>query len=61
MTLMILIFGELLPKTIALSKADKIALKISPIFRILIIILYPLTSTLNYVVAFFLKFLESLI
>ena len=56
MTLMILIFGELLPKTIALSKADKIALKISPIFRILIIILYPLTSTLNYIVAFFLKF-----
>ena len=55
MTLMILIFGELLPKTIALSKADKIALKISPIFRLLIILLYPLTSTLNSIVSIFLN------
>ena len=55
MTLMILIFGELLPKTIALSNADKLALFISPIFNILILILYPLTSILNIVVSFFLK------
>ena len=27
MTLMILIFGELIPKTLALSKADQFALK----------------------------------
>ncbi|MAZ07722.1 MAG: hypothetical protein CMM99_04610 [Rickettsiales bacterium] len=57
MTLMILIFGELLPKTIALSKADKIALKISPIFRLLIILLYPLTSALNSIVSIFLNVL----
>ena len=55
MTLMILIFGELLPKTIALSNADKLALFISPIFNFLILILYPLTSILNIIVSFFLK------
>ena len=59
MTIMILIFGELLPKTLALWKADEIALKISPIFRILIILLYPLTTILNSVVAFVLKFLAK--
>ena len=44
MTLMILIFGELIPKTIALSNSDKFALKIAPFMRIIIILLYPLTK-----------------
>ncbi len=55
MTLMILIFGELIPKTLALSNADKFALRISPIIRVIIIILYPLTKILNYTVSFILK------
>ncbi len=55
MTLMILIFGELIPKTLALSNADKYALKISPIIRIIIIILFPLTKVLNYLVGLILK------
>lgn len=55
MTLMILIFGELIPKTLALSNADKFALKISPIIRVIIIILYPLTKILNFIVSFILK------
>ncbi|MEE2694727.1 MAG: CNNM domain-containing protein [Pseudomonadota bacterium] len=55
MTLMILIFGELIPKTIALSNADKIALKIAPVIRIIIIILYPLTKILNIIVSSILK------
>ncbi len=49
MTLMILIFGELIPKTLALSKADQIALKIAPFMRVLVYILYPLTVTLNFI------------
>ena len=57
MTLMILIFGELIPKTIALSNADKYALKIAPVFRIIIILLYPLTKILNFIVGFILKML----
>ena len=55
MTLMILIFGELIPKTIALSNSDKFALKIAPFMRIIIIILYPLTKFLNILVALILK------
>ena len=55
MTLMILIFGELIPKTLALSKADQIALKVSPIIRVLMVLFYPLTSTLNSLVSIILK------
>ena len=55
MTLMILVFGELIPKTIALFKADSISLFISPIFKILIIIFYPITSSLNFLVKIILK------
>ena len=55
MTLMILVFGELIPKTLALSKADSYALKISPFLRFLVILLYPLTFTLNFIVYILLK------
>ncbi|MEL0125066.1 MAG: CNNM domain-containing protein [Alphaproteobacteria bacterium] len=55
MTLMILIFGELIPKTIALSNSDKFALKIAPFMRIIIILLYPLTKFLNILVTLILK------
>ena len=55
MTLMILIFGELIPKTLALSKADQFALKIAPFMRVLVYILYPLTITLNFIATFILK------
>ena len=55
MTLMILIFGELIPKTLALSKADQFALKIAPFMRVLVYILYPLTVTLNFVATTILK------
>ena len=58
MTLMILVFGELIPKTIALFKADTIALFISPVFKFLIIIFYPITSTLNLIVEFLLKMIN---
>ena len=57
MTLMILIFGELIPKTIALSNADKFALKIAPLIRIIIILFFPLTKILNFIVGFILKML----
>ena len=55
MTLMILIFGELIPKTLALSKADQFALKIAPFMKILVYILYPLTITLNFIATSILK------
>ena len=55
MTLMILIFGELIPKTLALSKADNYALKIAPFMRLLVFILYPLTVSLNFIATILLK------
>ena len=55
MTLMILIFGELIPKTLALSKADQFALKIAPFMKVLVYILYPLTVTLNFIATSILK------
>ena len=55
MTLMILVFGELIPKTLALSKADNYALKIAPFMKFLVILLYPLTITLNFFVSMLLK------
>ena len=45
MTLLILIFGEVLPKTIAINKADKFALLFSPIIKILVTFLSPFTTT----------------
>ena len=61
MTLMILVFGELIPKTLALSKSDTYALKISPFIRFLVILLYPLTVTLNFIVYVLLKIVELII
>ncbi len=55
MTLMILVFGELIPKTLALSKSDSYALKIAPFIRFLVILLYPLTVSLNFFVYILLK------
>ena len=55
MTFMILVFGELIPKTVALYKADALALKISKIFNILVYIFYPITSSLNFLVNIILK------
>lgn len=42
MTLLILIFGEIIPKNLAITHATKIALFTAPIFRFLMIFLYPL-------------------
>ena len=55
MTLLILIFGEVLPKTIAINKADKFALLIAPIIRILVKIFSPITLIIQFLINFFLK------
>ena len=43
MTLLILIFGEVLPKTIAINKADKFALLFAPLIKFLVQIFSPIT------------------
>ena len=55
MTLLILIFGEVLPKTIAINKADKFALLFAPLIKFLVKIFSPLTILIQLFVNNFLK------
>ena len=55
MTLLILIFGEVLPKTIAINKADKFALLFAPIINFLVTILAPFTYLINFFTHIILK------
>ena len=55
MTLLILIFGEVLPKTIAINKADKFALLFAPIINFLVTILAPFTYLINFFTHMILK------
>ncbi len=50
MTLLIVIFAEVLPKTYAIGKADKAALVVAPIIRIVVIVLAPITFTIQWFV-----------
>jgi Mg2+/Co2+ transporter CorB len=55
MTILIVIFAAVLPKTYALAYSDRVALLVAPIMRVVIIILNPITVTIEYIVRFFLK------
>ena len=55
MTLLILIFGEVLPKTIAINKADKFALLFAPFIQFLVTILSPFTYLINFFTRIILK------
>jgi Mg2+/Co2+ transporter CorB len=50
MTLLIVIFSAVLPKTYALAFSDRVALYVAPIMRVVIIILSPLTAAIQFVV-----------
>jgi len=55
MTILVVIFAEILPKTYSLFNAEAVALSVALILRILIKILYPFTTITNYCVTLFLK------
>ncbi len=55
MTALILIFGEVLPKTIAINKAEKFSLLFAPTIKILLKILYPFTYLINFITCVILK------
>lgn len=55
MTLLILIFSEILPKTYALANSDRMALSVAPIIRMFVAVFFPLTRFLNIVVTQLLK------
>jgi Mg2+/Co2+ transporter CorB len=55
MTLLIVIFSAVLPKTYAFAFADKVALVVAPAMRITILLLQPFTVSIQYVVRQILK------
>jgi Mg2+/Co2+ transporter CorB len=55
MTLLVLIFAEVLPKTYALHFADKMAMFISPVINVIIIVLAPITELITKIVRMVLK------
>ena len=59
MTLLIVIFAAVLPKTYALTYHDRVALIVAPIMRVVIVLLNPFTTAIQYVVRLILKFTPS--
>lgn len=59
MTLLVLIFSEILPKTYAFRNANKVALAIAPLVNALVTILSPVTHTIQVVVQITLRVLGA--
>jgi len=55
MTILVLIFSEVLPKTYALHHADSMSMRIAPIIRIVIIVFAPITEAVTWIVRLLLK------
>jgi Mg2+/Co2+ transporter CorB len=50
MTLLVLVFAEVLPKTYAIHHADRLALGAAPILRVVVFVLFPITHALHMLV-----------
>lgn len=48
MTLMILVFSEILPKTYAIRNASQAALAVAPVVKVVVWFLTPVTATINF-------------
>jgi Mg2+/Co2+ transporter CorB len=59
MTVFVLIFSEVLPKTYALYHANSMAMAVAPIVRVLIIVFSPISEAVGHIVRFFLKALGT--
>jgi Mg2+/Co2+ transporter CorB len=55
MTLLIVVFSAVLPKTYALAFADRVALFVAPIMRFMIVLLGPLTTAIQVIVRLILE------
>lgn len=55
MTLLVLIFAEILPKTYALRHANRMALRVAPIILVIVIVLSPFVRTINFLVRLVLR------
>ena len=58
MTLLILIFAEVLPKTYAINKANRAAIFVAPLIRFLVVVFSPITNTIQLIVKFILNPLQ---
>jgi Mg2+/Co2+ transporter CorB len=50
MTLLVLVFGEVMPKSYAFHNSDKVALAVAPAFNVIVSILAPITLTIHAVI-----------
>ncbi len=50
MTVLILIFAEVLPKTVAINRSEQIALAVAPLMRALVVMLFPITWSVEFIV-----------
>jgi Mg2+/Co2+ transporter CorB len=55
MTVLVLIFGEVLPKTYAIAYPDRVALAGAPIIRVLVAVFGPVVMTVEYIVKMVLR------
>lgn len=55
MTVLVLIFAEVLPKTYALTHADKMSMAIAPIIRFVVWLFFPVAALVNQIVRVTLK------
>ena len=57
MTVLVVIFSEVLPKTYAIRHADDVALTVGPVVRLIILLLTPLSKTIEIIVSMLLRLL----
>ena len=50
MTAVILVFAEVLPKTFAIARTDRMALAVAPLVRVFVAVLAPIVKTVQYIV-----------
>ncbi len=50
MTALVLIFAEVLPKTVAITNTDRVALLVAPLLRILVFVLAPIVGFVQWIV-----------
>lgn len=55
MTILVLIFAEVLPKTYAITNSDKMSLFIAPVIRVVVWLFFPIAELVNNIVRFTLK------
>ena len=59
MTLLVLIFAEVLPKTYAIHRSEQMALSVAPTMRAVVFILAPITAAIAWLVGAILKLFSS--